>query len=100
MKILNSNARYKRSKLVRIENWKKEFNRIDTEVYIDFVDNTYDAIIVNYDCLTKNNFDYLKEKFGKVLVYSVKTDKQVKKLLKWGVDSMFVDRKEYFDIRL
>ena len=88
MKILNTTPRYNRSKLVKIENWIKEFNRIDTEVYKDFIDNLYDAIIVNYDCLTKKKVNYLKEKFGRVLVYSVKTDEQVKNLLKWGVDSI------------
>ena len=100
MKVLNTKPKYKRSKLLDITNWKKEFNRIDIEVYKEFIDNSYDAIIVNYDCLTKKKFDYLKEKFGIVFVYSVKTDEQVKKLLKLGVDSMFVDRKEYFDIKL
>ena len=100
MQIINTNPQYKRSKLVNITNWKESFNRIDTDVYKEFVDNSYDTIIVNYDCLTQKKFEYLKERFGKVLVYSVKTDKHIKKLLKWGADSMFVDKKEYFDIKL
>ena len=58
------------------------------------------AIIINYDSLNRKRMQYLKSKFGKVFDYSVYTDYEVKKLLEWNVDAMFIDRKEQRNITL
>ena len=49
------------------------------------VKNEYVALIINYECLNKDRVAYIKKRFGKVFVYSVHTDDEVKNLLSWNV---------------
>jgi glycerophosphoryl diester phosphodiesterase len=100
MKELKKHKKYKKGKLFETISWPKDFDYLDTKLYKRFKENDYLAIIINYDCLNRKRVQYLKNKFGKVFVFSVYTDYEVKKLLDWGVDAMFVDKKEQLNITL
>ncbi|AXA34070.1 glycerophosphodiester phosphodiesterase family protein [Francisella adeliensis] len=100
MKELKRYKKYKKGKLFEMISWPKDFDYLDTELYKRYKENNYLAIIINYDCLNRKRVQYLKNKFGKVFVFSVYTDYEVKKLLDWGVDAMFVDKKEQLKITL
>ena len=100
MKSLKKHKYYRKAKLFEMLSWSKDFEYLDTKVYKDFRENECIAIAINCDCLTKKRMQYLKSKFGKVFVYSIYTDYEVKKLLGWGVDAMFIDKKEQKEITL
>lgn len=100
MKNLKKHQKYKKGKLFAMVSWPKDFDYLDTKLYKHYKENDYLAIIINYDCLSRKRVQYLKAKFGKVFVFSVYTDYEVKKLLDWGVDAMFIDKKEQLNITL
>lgn len=94
MKTLRRYKTYSKAKIFYTTNWPKDFEYIDQKLYSHFRENQYLAIIINYGCLNKKRVDYLKNKFKRVFVYSVYTDYEVEKLISWGVDAMFIDKKE------
>ena len=101
--VMKSLKRYKiycKGKLFEMRSWSRDFEYLDTKLYKHYKDNNYMAIIINYDCLNRKRVQYLKNKFGKVFVYSVYTDYEVRKLLEWNVDAMFIDKKEQREITL
>lgn len=100
MKALKKNKTYLEGKLFYTPSWSRDFEYIDTKLYKRFKEKEYMAIIINYDCLSKKRIQYLKSKFGKVFVYSIYTDYEVKKLLEWNADAMFIDKKEQRNITL
>ena len=100
MRALKRYKTYRKGKLFYIRSWSRDFEYLDTKLYTRYKDNNYMAIIINYDCLNRKRVQYLKSKFGKVFVYSVYTDYEVKKLLEWNVDAMFIDKKEQRSITL
>ncbi|QIW09910.1 glycerophosphodiester phosphodiesterase family protein [Francisella sp. LA112445] len=89
---------YKKGKLFEVSNWEKDFEYLSTDLYKVFVKNNYIALIVNNECLDQERVAYIKKKFGKIFVYSVRTDEQVKNLLSWGVDAMFIDKKQQLNL--
>ncbi len=100
MRALKKHKLYCKGKLFYTCSWLKDFEYLDTRLYKHYKDNNYMAIIINYDCLNRKRMQYLKNKFGKVFVYSVYTDYEIKKLLDWDVDAMFIDKKEQREITL
>ncbi|WP_150465240.1 glycerophosphodiester phosphodiesterase family protein [Francisella sp. SYW-2] len=101
--VMRELRRYKdftQGKLFYTVNWVRDFEYIDSDFYKDFVKNKYIAIIINYSCLTDSRVKYLKRKFGKVFVYSVYTDDEIKHLLEWQVDAIFIDKKEQLNLSL
>ncbi|AIT10164.1 glycerophosphodiester phosphodiesterase [Candidatus Francisella endociliophora] len=94
MKELKKYKKYPKGKLFYTTNWPKDFGYIDKKVYKYFKECDYIAIIINYGCLTKKRVEYLKSKFKRVYVYSVYTDYEVQQLISWGIDAMFIDKKE------
>ncbi len=100
MRALKKYKKYRKGKLFYTTSWSRDFEYLDTKLYKHCKDNDYMAIIINYDCLNRKRMQYLKSKFGKVFVYSVYTDYEVKKLLEWNVDAMFIDKKEQRNITL
>ena len=100
MRALKKYKKYSKGKLFYTTSWSRDFEYLDTKLYKHYKDNDYMAIIINYDCLNRKRMQYLKSKFGKVFVYSVYTDYEVKKLLEWNVDAMFIDKKEQREVTL
>lgn len=100
MRSLKKDKTYCKGKLFESRSWPRDFEYLDTRLYSHYKDNNYMAIIINYDCLNSKRVQYLKNKFGKVFVYSVYTDYEVRKLLEWNVDAMFIDKKEQRNISL
>lgn len=98
MKALKKYNKYPKGKLFHTTNWSKDSDYIDKKLYSNFKEDQYIAIIINYGCLNKKRVDYLKSKFKKVFVYSVHTDSEVQQLLSWGIDAMFVDKKEQINL--
>ena len=98
MKLLKRDKKYPKGKLVYTTNWPKDFDYIDKKVYGYFKECKYLAIIINYGCLNKKRVEYLKNKFKKVYVYSVYTDYEVEQLISWGIDAMYIDKKEQIDL--
>ncbi|MED7788282.1 glycerophosphodiester phosphodiesterase family protein [Francisella sp. 19X1-34] len=98
MDILEQDNLYKKGKLFETKNWEKDFEYLSTELHEGFMKNNYIALIINYECLNEDRVAYIKKKFGKIFVYSVHTDEQVKNLLSWGVDAMFIDKKEQLNL--
>ncbi|ASG67607.1 glycerophosphoryl diester phosphodiesterase [Francisella halioticida] len=94
MSSLEQNYTYQKGKLFETSDWGKDFEYLSTELYKNFVKNDYIALIVNYECLNKDRVAYIKELFGKIFVYSVHTDDEVRNLLSWNVDALFIDKKE------
>ena len=92
MRSLKRYKDYRKGKLFYTRNWSKDFEYLDTKLHAHYKNNNYMAIIINYDCLNRKRVQYLKSKFGKVFVYSVYTDYEVRKLLEWGIDAMFIDK--------
>jgi glycerophosphoryl diester phosphodiesterase len=100
MRALKKYKKYRKGKLFYTTSWSRDFEYLDTKLYKHYKDNDYMAIIINYDSLNRKRMQYLKSKFGKVFVYSVYTDYEVKKLLEWNVDAMFIDKKEQREVTL
>ena len=100
MRALKRHKTYRKGKLFYTRSWSKDFEYLDTKLYKHYKENNYMAIIINYDCLNRKRVQYLKSKFSKVFVYSIYTDYEVKKLLGWCVDAMFIDKKEQREITL
>ncbi|WP_150467714.1 glycerophosphodiester phosphodiesterase family protein [Francisella sp. SYW-9] len=98
MSTLEQDHVYKKGRLFETSNWERDFEYLNTELYELFVKNNYIALIINYECLNKDRVAYIKKKFGKIFVYSVHTDEQVKNLLSWGVDAMFIDKKQQLNL--
>jgi glycerophosphoryl diester phosphodiesterase len=98
MEYVSKDNMYVKARLYESKDWNSDFNYIDGEFYRDFIKNKYIAIAINSECLNKDRVEYLKSKFFKVFVYSAKTDCQVKELLDYGVDSIFVDKKEQLNL--
>ncbi|GAB4222080.1 MAG: glycerophosphodiester phosphodiesterase family protein [Francisella sp.] len=100
MKLLKKYKDYHQGMLFYTTNWSRDFNYIDKILYKKYHHNKYIAIIINYSCLNSQRVKYLKCKFNKVFVYSVYTDDEIVNLLKWGVDAIFIDKKEQLNISL
>ncbi|MED7819318.1 MULTISPECIES: glycerophosphodiester phosphodiesterase family protein [unclassified Francisella] len=93
MKALEQDKIYTKGKLFEVSDWDKDFEYLNNSVHKNFIKNNYIALIINYGCLNKDRVDYIKKMFGKVFVYSARTDEEVRNLLNWGVDAMFIDKK-------
>ncbi|AJI52589.1 glycerophosphodiester phosphodiesterase family protein [Francisella philomiragia] len=100
MRELRRHKDFTQGKLFYTTNWVRDFEYIDSDLYKDFVKNKYIAIIINYSCLTHSRVKYLKRKFGRVFVYSVYTDDEIKQLLEWQIDAIFIDKKEQLNLSI
>ncbi|WP_265659034.1 glycerophosphodiester phosphodiesterase family protein [Francisella philomiragia] len=100
MRELRRHKDFTQGKLFYTTNWVRDFEYIDGKLYRDFIKNRYIAVIINYSCLTHSRVKYLKRKFGKVFVYSVYTDDEIKQLLEWQVDAIFIDKKEQLNLSI
>ncbi|AJC48785.1 glycerophosphoryl diester phosphodiesterase [Allofrancisella guangzhouensis] len=99
MKFLEQDKKYQKGKLHYTTNWDEDFDYINTTLYSDFQENKYLALIINYECLSQHRLEYLRQKFGKVFVYSAHSDYEVETLLSWGADAIFVDKKEQIHLK-
>ncbi|NDT67547.1 glycerophosphoryl diester phosphodiesterase [Francisella tularensis subsp. holarctica] len=100
MKLLKKYKDYPQGKLFYTVNWPRDFSYIDKNLYKNYKQNRYLAIIINYCCLNQQRVNYLKRKFDKIFVYSVYTDCEAKQLLAWDIDAMFIDKKEQLNLTL
>ena len=100
MKVLRKYKNYPQGKLFYTINWPRHFDYIDKKLHKNYKRNAYLAIVINYSCLNQQRVNYLKRKFNKIFVYSVYTDSEVKQLLTWGIDAIFIDKKEQLNLSL
>lgn len=94
MEKLKDDSLYAKAKLYEVKDWDFEEEYIQTALKEDFDRGNYIGLAINFQFLNKERVHLLQKLFKKIFVYSAKSDEDVKKLMSYGVDSIFIDKKE------